>query len=169
MSDLTFRPRFRIESDFTCEEIENMINSKLQTANPDGFGSTFTPGHFILRIHPSKKHFWSPQMDISIRNEDDDEHTVIRCLLAPAPTVWTMFMFLYALTGFGALVGFMIASSQYSLNKDIWGVWMGAGFLGVGIILYGIAQAGKKLAQDEMYRLRHFITDLNLEAQLKPK
>ena len=80
MSDLTFRPRFRIETELSTDIIEEMINTKLTSDNPEGFGSTFTPGHFILRIHPSKKHFWSPQMDISIQPDDDSDHTIVRCL-----------------------------------------------------------------------------------------
>ncbi len=161
MSDLTFRPRFRIETSLPWDEAEALIDSKLKSDNPEGFGSSHIKGHIILSIHSSKRHFWSPQMDISIRKDDEEDHTVIRCLLAPAPVVWTMFMFFYALTGFGALVGFMIASSQYSLDKEMWGLWMALGSVAIGIILFLIAQGGQKLSKDEMYRLRHFIVDLN--------
>jgi len=144
-----------------CKEVEALIDSKLKSENPEGFGSSHIKGHIILSIHPSKSHFWSPQMDISIREDDEEHHTVIRCLLAPAPVVWTMFMFLYALTGFGALVGFMIASSQYSLDKEMWGLWLAVGSIILGVALFLVAQGGKKLSQEEMYRLRHFIADLN--------
>jgi hypothetical protein len=161
MSDLTFRPRFRIETSLPCDEAEALIDTKLKSDNPEGFGSSHIKGHIILSIHASKRHFWSPQMDISIRKDDDEDHTVIRCLLAPAPVVWTMFMFFYALTGFGALVGFMIASSQYSLDKDMWGLWMALGSVALGIVLFLIAQGGQKLSKEEMYSLRHFIVDLN--------
>jgi uncharacterized membrane protein len=99
-------------------------------------------------------------MDISISEDDDEDHTVIRCLLAPAPVAWTMFMFFYALTGFGALVGFMIASSQFSLDKEMWGLWMALGSLALGLALFLVAQGGQKLSKDEMLRLRHFIVDL---------
>lgn len=163
MSDLTFRPRFRIETTLSCEEVEQLIANKLESENPEAFGSTYTKEHFIIRIHPSKKHFWSPQMDISVREDDDDVNvTVIRCLLAPAPVVWTMFMFFYALTGFGALVGFMIASSQYSLEKDMWGLWMGIGFILFGVALYLFAQFGKSLSRDEMHKMKAFIAEMNL-------
>lgn len=161
MSDLTFRPRFRIETSLSCEETEALIDSKLKSDNPEGFGSSHIKGHIILSIHPSKKHFWSPQMDISVRKDDEEDHTVIRCLLAPAPVVWTMFMFFYALTGFGALVGLMIASSQYSLDKDMWGLWVAVGSMVLGVVLFLVAQGGQKLSKDEMYRLRHFVMDLN--------
>lgn len=161
MSELTFRPRFRIETSLSCEEVEDLIDSKLKSDNPEGFGSSHIKGHIILSIHPAKKHFWSPQMDISIRDDDEENHTVIRCLLAPAPVVWTMFMFLYALTGFGVLIGFMIASSQYSLDKEMWGIWLAVGSLMLGVALFLVAQGGQKLSKEEMYSLRHFIVDLN--------
>jgi hypothetical protein len=146
------------------EEVEAKILQKLEDNNPEQFGSTYTKGHFTLRIHPQKRHFWSPQMDISVREDDDEDFTVIRCLLAPAPVVWTMFMFLYALAGFGALVSFMIASSQYSLDKDMWGIWMGVGALVFGIVLYLVAQSGKRLSSDEMHALKNFIQELNFQS-----
>lgn len=169
MSDLSFRPRFRIETSLPVEEVEAQILNKLKNENPQGFGSTFTKGHFTLTIHPEKRHFWSPQMDISVREDDDEDFTVVRCLLAPAPVVWTMFMFLYALAGFGALVSFMIASSQYSLNKDMWGIWLGFGSIVFGVVLYLIAQSGKRLSKDEMRALKDFIVQLNFQPVEKEK
>jgi predicted peroxiredoxin len=54
----------------------------------------------------------------------------------------------------------MVASSQYSLDKDMWGLLMALGSLALGLALFLIAQGGQKLSKDEMYKLRHFIVDL---------
>jgi hypothetical protein len=99
-------------------------------------------------------------MDISICEDEDEDHKIMSCFLAPVPVVWTMFTFFYALTGFRALVGFMIASSQFSLDKEMWGLWMALGSLALGLALFLVAQRGQKLSKDEMLRLRHFIVDL---------
>lgn len=101
-------------------------------------------------------------MDISVKPDEDSEDTIIRCLLAPAPVVWTMFMFFYALAGFGALVGFMIASSQYSLDKEMWGLWLGLGSIVFGLALFLIAQTGKKLARNEMNQLKYFFDRIDM-------
>jgi len=51
-----------------------------------------------------------------------------------------MFTFFYALTGFRALVGFMIASSQFSLDKEMWGLWMSLGSLALRLAPLLVAQ-----------------------------
>lgn len=162
MSDLSFRPRFRFSTSLSCEEVEKLILQKLKENNPDGYESSIVQGHFILRISEKKRHFWSPQMDISVRPDDDTGETVVRCLLAPAPVVWTMFMFFYALTGFGALVGLMIASSQYSLDKEMWGFWLAGGSVVAGLLLFIFAQFGKSLSEDEMKQMKAFISEMDI-------
>ncbi|MCA1764562.1 MAG: hypothetical protein LC664_16440 [Flavobacteriales bacterium] len=161
MSDLEFRPRFKIFTGHNPDESLHLISAKLKTGNPENYESELVKGHIVLRIHRSKKHFWSPQMDISIADDPETGRTLIRCLLAPAPVVWTMFMFFYALAGFSALVGSTIAMSQWSLKKDLWGLWVVGISLLLGITLFFIAQFGKGLAQVEMIALKDFITKID--------
>lgn len=161
MSDLEFRPRFKIYTTQIPEKSVEMISTKLKNENPDKFESAMVKGHIVLSVCRSKKHFWSPQMDISIAEDSDSENTLVRCLLAPAPVVWTMFMFLYALAGFGALVGSTIAMSQWSLKKDLWGLWVVGVSVALGLSLFFIAQFGKGLARDEMIAFRDFILKID--------
>lgn len=79
-------------------------------------------------------------MDISTCKDEDEDHNIMSCFLAPAPVVWTMFTFFYALAGFAALVGFMFALSQFSLDKEMWGLWMALGSLALGLALFLVAQ-----------------------------
>ncbi|MCA1751444.1 MAG: hypothetical protein ABR572_12080 [Cryomorphaceae bacterium] len=161
MSDLDFRPRFRIRTSLSVEGAEKLILEKLRRHNPDDFRSAIVKGHVVLSISPEKKHFWSPQMDISIAatEKGDEEYpgTLVRCLTAPAPAVWTMFMFFYGFAGFTVLAGLMIASSQYTLDYDLWGLWIAGGGALLGIALFAVAQTGKGLAKDEMRAMKRFV------------
>lgn len=159
MSELKFRPRFRIETSMSVQEAELRLLAKLRSANREGFESAIVQGHMILSIAREKRHFWSPQLDISIAQNEETHTTLIRCLLAPAPTVWTMFMFFYALAGFAALVGLMIGASQYTLDKTTWGFWVAAGAVLLGLALFFIAQIGKSVSKDEMERLKAFVEE----------
>lgn len=116
--------------------------------------------HLLLKIHPSKKHFWSPQLDISLE-EIENQKTIVRCLVAPEAGVWTMFMFIYTITGFAAFIGLMLGMSQWSLERDLWGFYVALGSLVLGIVFYFIAQFGKKLADEEMRSLKKIILDIS--------
>ena len=161
MSELDFRPRFRIYLTLATEEAEEALLARLRKNNPDNFQSAIVKGHMVLSKDPEKKHFWSPQMDISIApTEEGDEGypaTIVRCLTAPAPAVWTLFMFIYGFAGFALLVGLMIASSQYTLGYDLWGLWIAGGGALMGLVLFAIAQTGKGLAKDEMRSMKRFV------------
>lgn len=161
MSELDFRPRFRIRTALSADEVEALLLEKLRRHNPDNFQSAIVKGHMVLSIDPARQHYWSPQMDISITatEKGDEEYpdTVVRCLTAPAPAVWTLFMFFYGFAGFALLVGLMIASSQYTLGYDLWGIWIAAGGLGLGLVMFAIAQTGRRLAKEEMKSMKRFV------------
>lgn len=155
MSDLKLRPRFKIDTNLSTDEAEARINALIKT--PHNYEIQKVKGHFILRIPEQMRHYWSPQMDISIYNDDYHETTQVRCLLAPAPAVWTMFVFFYSFFGFGILFGLIIGSSQYTLNKHPWGFWMALGSLIIVIGLFLIAQFGKRISKEEMREMKKFV------------
>ena len=160
MSDFKLRPRFRIEVSNTETEVVQFVKNKLKYDNPEAFESTVVEGHLILRINRSKRHFWSPQMDISL-SPLDEGGTLIRALMAPEPSIWTMFMFFYACAGFGAFIGLMIAMSQWTLDRDMWGIYLFFACAALGAIVNIIAQSGKRIAHDEMISLKSFISEIN--------
>lgn len=155
MSDLKFRPRFKIETELSTEQAQEKI--KLLFRTPHDFETEHVKGHFIVKMPEQVRHYWSPQMDVSVYHDDYSESTQVRCLLAPAPAVWTLFMFVYSFAGFGALFGLLLGSSQYNLDKNPWGFWMALGFFILAIILFGIAQFGKSISKEEMRSMKKFI------------
>lgn len=161
MSDLDFRPRFRIRTSLSVDEAEQLLLEKLRRNNPENLKSAIVKGHMVLSVDPDKQQFWSPQMDVSIAATEpgDEEYpdTLIRCLTAPAPAVWTMFMFFYGFAGFALLVGIMIASSQYTLGYDLWGIWIAVAGLVLGLAMFAIAQTGRSLAKEEMRSMKRFV------------
>lgn len=160
MSELKLRPRFRLEVKNHEKEVVEIVKNKLKYNNPHRFESTIVEGHLILRINKEKRHFWSPQMDISVQA---NEHggTLIRCLLAPEAAVWTMFMFFYAATGFMAFVGLMMGMSQWTLDRDMWGFYLFFAGIGLGLVVYAIAQFGKGISRSDMKLLKAFFTDIH--------
>jgi len=167
MSDLKFRPRFKIFTSFSVEEAQDIIMDKLRKSNPQGYRSAIVKDHLVLQVNSKDRHFWSPQLDISVARDLDSELTLIRCLLAPAPVIWTMFMFFYALAGFAALVGSTLAMSQWSLKKDQWGWWIVGISILLGFSLFFIAQIGKGIAKEDMKEMKKYIISMEWGPQFR--
>lgn len=156
MSELDFRPRFKFEVGCGKEAFAERIKVQLRLNNPNGFKGKTRHDHFLIRVNPEQKHFWSPTLDICWEL-NENKKVEVRCLVAPEASVWTMFMFLYVVAGFGALIGLMVGSSQLTLDTNPWGFWLAAGSLLLGVVLFFVAQFGKRLAKDEMLELKSFI------------
>ncbi|MEQ8907624.1 MAG: hypothetical protein RIC95_00395 [Vicingaceae bacterium] len=159
MSDLKFRPRFQFEVGCDKKAFAERIKVQLRLNNPHGFLGKTRHDHFLIRVNPEKKHFWSPTLDITWEINENNK-VQVRCLVAPEAAVWTMFMFLYVVAGFGAIIGLMIGSSQLTLETEPWGFWLAAGSMLLGIILFFVAQFGKDLAKEEMKELKAFIMNV---------
>jgi hypothetical protein len=154
MPTLEFRPRFKFTTTLTPEEIINSVADQLKNNNPEGYVARMISYHITMRIAIAKRHFWSPQMDINLERTERD--TIVRCLIGPVPTVWTLFVFIYSILGLGGFVALMIGFSQWSLNHYAWGFWF-APFSLVGCgLMFWFAQWGKSMAKAQMRGLKLF-------------
>jgi hypothetical protein len=159
MPSSTFRPYFRIETTLPPDEAQYALIAALKERNPYRFQSAIVKKHIVLSMHKSIRRFWSPQLDISISKDDggETEYTLIRCLLGPASQVWTLFMFFYGFAGFALLVGLMIASTQYTLNYEMWGLYIALFGVVLGAAMFITAQVGKGIARAEMLLMKEFV------------
>jgi hypothetical protein len=153
MSSFRIRPRFRQIRSEKPEYIEKVINEKLKNHKTE-FSVTALPGHLILKIHPSNRHFWSPQLQLSF--EEHGEGTIIRGLYGPNPTVWAVFFFSYASLGLIAIIVGMWVLSQYMLKMETTLWWILPVCAALAAILYFIAQTGQKIGASQMFDLHHF-------------
>jgi len=156
MSSYRIRPRFRQISHMSKQEVEETLKEKLADAS-SSCTANLSPGFITLKIPPEERHYWSPQLTLTL--EEHEGGTLIRGLYGPNPTVWSMFMFGYAALGsitfFVAIIGF----SNYSLGVDSSILWFLPLLIGIGIGLYIIAQLGQKTGAQQMFTLHHFYED----------
>lgn len=155
----TFRPRFKCESECTAQELADRVNDGLKSSNEVGFEGSVLLNHIHLKFPATRRHFWSPHMDISL-DKMEDSRTLIRCLLGPSPGVWTLFVFFYSIFGLGATAGLMVWTSQLTLKTGSWGLWLMIGSLVMLGVMHLISIQGKKLARDEMIEMRDYMMSL---------
>ena len=116
--------------------------------------------HIILDIVKDEQHYWSPQLNFRLeQDEEDSNKTIVSGLIGPKPAVWTLFMFIYFLIG---TLGFFIFS--YGFSKLLLGEysnWILALPVSILFILsaYKVGKYGEHLAKDQIEILKQFVRD----------
>jgi hypothetical protein len=119
MSEIKFRNRFKFQTVLSSEEVREKLKTKLTVNNPNQFYITkTTSNHQVLKFPRKIQQIWTPQMDITF--EIENEKNIIKCLIGPAPIVWTFFMFLFGTFCVIALFGSTFWLTNYMLNKETW-------------------------------------------------
>lgn len=136
------------------ERIGNLLE-----ATPPHITGKIIGHHIILDIVGEEVHFWSPQLNFRVEQEEyRDGRTVIAGLIGPRPNVWTLFMFVYFSIG---ISGFFITSygiSRYMMDEyshALWGLPLAA------IIMATAYQAGKfgeNLGAEQVDYLKGFVS-----------
>ena len=116
--------------------------------------------HIILDIVGKDVHYWSPQLNFRVeQNDQDPNYSVVLGLIGPRPSVWTLFMFIYFSVG---IIGFFISSfgiiktqietySNMVLAFPIAIIFM--------LTAYKVGKYGEKLAEDQIETLKEFVRE----------
>lgn len=155
MSSFRLRPRFRhlTERDFTAirQMVENEIETNGATCDLD-----IRNGHISVKIPENERHFWSPQLDLSIEQEEGEEKTLILGHYGPNPNTWALFTYGYVILGILSVFVFIWGMSKFTLGKSAPELWLLLLIGGLAAGLYILAQFGQKIGAEQMYNLHFF-------------
>jgi hypothetical protein len=153
MTSIRIRPRFNQIIKEPQEKIEARLKSKLKDPDIDCVGRVI-PGFIVIKIPRSDRHYWSPQLSLSL--EEHEDGTLVRGLYGPNPTVWAMFTFGYSALGLIALFISIIGFSKVSLGLEAPVLWALPILGGLAVILYFVAQTGQKIGVEQTFTIHHF-------------
>ena len=148
------RPRFKIETSFTKEEIADKIKAALAKDNTACKGQ-IKDGYCSLFIPEERQHYWSPQLTLTL--EETEKGCMLRGVYGPRSTVWTMFVFIYAVISFAVMIVSIIGLSRLSLDKSITILWLVPVLIMLVLSFYLVAFLGQKFGHDQMMTLHHFV------------
>ncbi len=148
------RPRFRRESHYTQQEIQEKFAKALKAQECPCRGRVIE-GHATLFVPSEEQHYWSPQLSLSF--EEEDRGTLIRGLFSPRPQVWTMFVAFYSAIGFAALIILVFGLSYWSLGKSASILWWVPVLALLYLSLYLVAYFGQRLGKDQMKMIQKFV------------
>ncbi len=151
MNKIEIRPRFNIESTLNLNEIVGRITQEVEKCNGK-CKINLVKNHIIFKIPEEMQHFWSPELSIEI--EESNDRSLLRCILGPKPSIWTMYVAFYAVSIFIGLVGLVLGLAQWAIGMDPVGLWLLPLSLILTLFAYIIAFTGQKLSYNEMVFLR---------------
>lgn len=157
MTSFRVRPKFKITSEKSPQELIDLINYGLNTTEAPVEGKVFKT-HGLLRVKPEQQHYWSPQLNISFE-ETEDFKTIIRGMYGPHPSVWAVFLMGYILHGIAIVFVTMIGLVRMSLKMDSAILWALPFLVGGLVILWFLAQAGQKVGVEQTFTLHHFFEE----------
>ncbi len=153
LPDNHVRPRFKIESPLGVEEVLEKLKNALNEKDATCKGRV-SPGYVTLFIPPQEQHYWSPQLSLTI--EEFKNGSLLRGLYGPRPTVWTVFVFFYAI-GLATLIISMLGLSYLTLGKPAAILWIVPVLVIIFLSLYLVAHFGKEMGYDQIVKLHRFL------------
>jgi hypothetical protein len=148
------RPRFEVVVPGTAAEILNRLSDRL-ARSPNPCTGSILDRHVRLKICEAERNYWSPELHVDVERHPDG--TLLRGLYGPHPSVWTMFVALYAIIGFGGLLGLIVGAAQWSLGTPPTALWAVPGTAVLALLVYFVALSGQRLGYEQMVQLRAFL------------
>jgi hypothetical protein len=148
-TDIRMRPVFRWTTEGPPEEFVNRMEQV----------ASFDPAvqiqrgrlHAMLSIPDEARHTWSPTLDVRVT--EDPSGTYIFARVAPAPEVWTLFIFGYAATSAVALFGSVLGYSQWLLGDPAWGLAAIPAWFIICGALYAGSFVGRRLGSHQIHQI----------------
>ena len=135
------------------------INTMIQQS-PANISGKVIDNLIILDIVGEEVHYWSPQLNFRVEEDDsDDSRSIVSGLIGPRPAVWTLFMFVYFSIG---ILGFFI--SAFGVSKWILGEYsplLLAFPLAILFMMtaYRVGKYGEQLGHDQVELLKDFVRE----------
>jgi len=154
MSATRLRPRCRIISELSKEQVLELISSKLSNGKSLLEGQVVQE-HAFIRFPKEQQHYWSPELHIWAREQDDE--TIVYGVIGPKPKIWTMFVFFYTAVLTLAFFGGSYGVIQLWLDMEAPFLWsIPLGFLAI-LLVFGAAKYGQFRGMDQMRILLDFL------------
>lgn len=154
MQSTRLRPRSRFTTKLPKQEILNRIEEHLKERKFPLTGIVVQE-HAFIRIPEKDQHYWSPEMHVWVREEQNE--SIIYSVIGPKPKIWTLFIFAYTVVLVTTFFGSSYGIIQYFLgiNADfLWSIPLGLSAL---TFVYLAAYFGQLKGRDQMMILNDFL------------
>jgi len=155
-SEIFLRPRFKLKFKESKQKIIIKFQDNLNEKKCK-YCSKIIDNHIIIDVSKEDDHFWSPQLNIEVL-DDGDNNSIVKGLFGPKPQIWTLFMFIHFVMAF-VFIGFAImAYVKWTLKSDYtFALTMVILLPILWVLMYFLGSLGKKKGHSQMDELHQFM------------
>lgn len=154
MSSVRLRPVFLVSTERNASDIRNRIQSMVERESAL-LVAQFTDFHAIISFQESKRHFWSPWLNLALNK------TATGCEISgrfsPHPSIWTGFAFGYLALSVLIFFSVLVGVAQCLSGQGLLGFFLVPVWIVIGVALWIASQVGQRLAADEMEHLETLV------------
>lgn len=159
MTSFRIRPRFEMQTSRSVEEIIGQAQTKLHEPGIPCRGLA-VHDHITLRMPKHELHFWSPQLNVTLLRDEQQQLTRILGVYGPMPNVWTMFAGGYLALSFLFMFVCIVGFSRMSLGMECYILWLLPLLALLAAALYILSQLGQKLGAEQTFTIHHFFEEM---------
>ena len=148
------RPAFERRIQLEPEAVRALLASQVDSG-ACGVGVRIARKHVDLSVGEANRKVYSPVLSLEI--ELDGAGTRLYGNFAPAPALWTFFLFLYAFLGFVAVLSLVGGGAQWMLQKPLWGLLGLPASAALAGGVYLASQVGQSMGKRQMHCLTDFV------------
>ncbi|MFT4535842.1 MAG: hypothetical protein ACI9P5_003212 [Saprospiraceae bacterium] len=152
------RPRFTIISNRSIDELCDTFRALL--LKPDAeYSGKVRSGFVSLYPKSGDRHYWSPHFSLSMEEpEDIDGKTFISGIYGPAPEVWTMFVFFYAIIALSIVIASVIGFANRSIGESGAILWAIPVLVLIFASMYSVSYFGQKKGHNQVEGIYRFLS-----------
>lgn len=154
---IRIRPRFSLYIERSPDSINQSIIRYIEADSFTMIGQAIT-GHLTILIPSDRRQWWSPRLTMTV--EEEKKGSRVRGMYSPDPGLWTMFMFMYAVFGFGCVIALMWGSSQWALDQGYSGLIYALILLLLFLTTWLIARLGRRLSYGQMNEIHEHVEEI---------
>ena len=149
------RPRFEISSDYSLDEIQDIMKKALKSGEAPCDGKV-RYGYVSMFPREEDHHYWSPHLSVTIEDHPTEDGCLLRGLYGPSPAVWTMFVFVYAIIALAAVIATVIGFANLSIDESGTILWSVPVLILLFASMYLVSSIGQKKGHDQIEDIHHF-------------
>lgn len=149
------RPRLTLVTELDTAAALQRIDGALGQPHCPIVGSVLER-HVELLVRHDERHFWSPWLSAEVRPREAGSQLSGR--FGPHPSLWTLFVALYAIWSFGAIGALVYGYVQWTLGHPASALWGLALAGSSALVQYAGSIVGQRLGEQQMETIRRFVS-----------